>query len=142
LLTYWFDVGIIWKCYDWKIWWWKHPIVDSGVWIKTDGENRKGRIYGFGHSLDLGIDPHVSSSTVERPSSQNLNPTTEEITTLTTQISNLQEQVKTQLQALMQAQMKAQVEMQATMQQQMQEQCNLLRENYCLLWRNKNEDMS
>jgi len=69
----------------------KHPIVDSGVWIKTGGENRKGRIYGIGHSLDLGIGPHVSSSTVEGPSSQNLNPTAEEITTLTTQISNLQE---------------------------------------------------
>jgi len=106
----------------------KHPITDSGVWIKTGGENRKGRIYGIGHSLDLGIDPHVSSSIVEGPSSQNLNPTIEEIITLTTQISNLQEQVKTQLQAqtdmqaLMQAQMKAQAEMQATMQQHMQEQ--------------------
>jgi len=78
--------------------------------------------------LILCLSPHVSSSTVEGPSSQNLNPTAEEITTLTTQISNLQEQVKTQLQAqtdmqaLMQAQMKAQAEMQAFMQQQMQEQ--------------------
>jgi len=49
--------------------------------------------------LDLGIGPHVSSSIVEGPFSQNLNPTTKEITTLTTQISNLQEQVKMQLQA-------------------------------------------
>ena len=29
----------------------KHPIVDSGVWIKTGGENRKGRIYGIGHRI-------------------------------------------------------------------------------------------
>jgi len=105
----------------------KHSIVDSGVWIKTTGENRKGRIYGISHNLDLVIGPHVSSSTIESLSSQNLNPTTEEITTLTTQISNLQEQVKTQLQAqtdmkaLMQAQVKAQAEMQAIMQQHMQE---------------------
>jgi len=62
----------------------KHPIVDSGVWIKIGGENKKGRIYGIGHSLDLGICPHVSSSTIEGPSSQNLNPKTKEITTLTT----------------------------------------------------------
>jgi len=86
LLTYLFDVGIIWKCYDWKYGedTSKHPIVDYGVWIKIGGENRKGKIYGIGHSLDLGIGPHVSSSTVEGPSYQNLNPSTEEITTLTT----------------------------------------------------------
>ena len=47
----------------------KHPIVDSGVWIKIGGENRKGKIYGIGHSLDLSISPHVSSSIVEGPSS-------------------------------------------------------------------------
>ena len=93
LLTYWFDVGIIWKCYDWKIWGRHIKASYSWLWCldKTGGENRKGRIYGIGHSLDLGIGPHVSSSTVEGPSSQNLNPTAEEITTLTTQISNLQE---------------------------------------------------
>jgi len=47
----------------------KHPIVDFSVWIKTGGKNRKGRIYGIGHSLDLDIGPHVSSSTTEGPSS-------------------------------------------------------------------------
>ena len=88
----------------------KNPIVDSDVWIKIGGENKKGRVYDIGHSLDLDTNPHVSSSTVEGSSSKNPNATTEEITTLATQISNLQEQVKTQLQAHtdMQAQMKAQ----------------------------------
>jgi len=64
-------------------------------WIKIGGENSKGRVYGIGHSLDIRIISHVSS---EGPSSQNPNQTNEEITTLAIQISNLQEQVKSQLQ--------------------------------------------
>jgi len=48
----------------------KHTIVDSDVWIKTNGENKKCRIYVIGHSLDLGIGPHVSSSIVEGPFSK------------------------------------------------------------------------
>jgi len=70
----------------------KHPTVDSDVWTKTGGENKKGRVYDIDHN----INPHVSSLTVEGSfSKNNPYPITEEITILTTKISNLQEQVKT-----------------------------------------------
>jgi len=31
----------------------KHPKVDSEVWMKMGGENKKGRIHGIGRSLEL-----------------------------------------------------------------------------------------
>jgi len=34
---------------------WKHPKVDSKVWVKVGGENKKGRIHGIGHNLDLAL---------------------------------------------------------------------------------------
>ena len=43
----------------------KHPKVDSEVWMKMGGENKKGRIHGIGRSLELVIiNVNGSSSSV------------------------------------------------------------------------------
>jgi len=70
----------------------KHPKVDYEVWVKVDG-NKKGRIHGIGHSLDLAlISVNGSSSSVVGPSTNsNYAPPTKEITVITTQMSQMQQ---------------------------------------------------
>ena len=69
----------------------KHPKVDSEVWMKMGGENKKGRIHGIGRSLELAIiSVNGSSSSVIGPSTNpNHAPPTEEITTIATQMSQM-----------------------------------------------------
>jgi len=57
-------------------------------------ENKKGRIHGLGHSLDLAITPNGSSSTVVGPLLTNPNLITrlvEDITAIATKMTQMQE---------------------------------------------------
>ena len=54
------------------------------------GENKKGRIHGIGHSLDLSM-AGGSSSTVAGPSTVAGHKGEEEITVLSTQVSEVKE---------------------------------------------------
>ncbi|XP_027933752.1 probable basic-leucine zipper transcription factor P [Vigna unguiculata] len=93
----------------------KHPKVDSEVWIKMGGENKKGRIHGIGRSLELAIiNVNGSSSSVVGPSTNpNHASPTEEITAIATQMSQMQQQMQTQLDLQTESQKQLQIELQA-----------------------------
>jgi len=62
--------------------------------MKVESENKKGRIYNIGHSLDLAIISvnGLSSSIVAPSTNSNYAPIVEEITTITTWMSQMQQQ--------------------------------------------------
>ena len=93
----------------------KHPKVDSEVWMKMGGENKKGRIHGIGRSLELAIiSVNGSSSSVVGPSTNpNHASPTEEITAIATQMSQMQQQMQTQLDLQIESQKQLQIELQA-----------------------------
>ena len=91
----------------------KHPKVDSKVWMKMGGENKKGRIHG--RSLELAIiSVNDSSSSVVGPSTNpNHASPIEEITAIATQMSQMQQQMQTQLDLQTESQKQLQIELQA-----------------------------
>ena len=68
-----------------------HPTVDPEVWMDVAGPNKKGRVHGMGHSMDLGIhhqSMHASSLEVAGQSQTSASPQVDINTIVNTAVSS------------------------------------------------------